>query len=371
VKTTWEQVLAWRLRRQFVDPRGDAAAAGVVGRLCGVQAQVPSAAETAVGVRQRTPDTGGIARGLADGSLLRIWAMRGTLHLLRSSEAAAYLSLIAAARTWTKPVWQRHFGATPQDVAALAEAVGTALEGRALTRDALVGELLADPRFHGMAEQLRSGWGALFKPLAWQGVLCHAPDPGGRTVFARPADLAPHWTGLPDPEEAAPVAIAAYLGAYGPATPEAFDAWLTRGSLRKTLLRRWFADMGDRLVQVDVDGWSAYLLAEHADELASCTPRGSVRLLGAFDQYVLGPGTRDTRILPAEHRDRVSRKGGWISPVVVVDGRICGVWELADGELVVSLFPGAEPLPEEALAAEAAHLARVGGRGEVPQVRTA
>lgn len=370
VKVTRDQVLAWRLRRQFVDPRGDAAAAEVVGRLCGVQAQVASAAETAVGTRQRAPDPAGIGRGLADGSLLRIWAMRGTLHLLRSAEAPAYLSLIAAARTWTKPVWQRHFGATPQDVAALADAVTEILDGRALTREELVAELLADRRFHGMAEQLRSGWGALLKPLAWQGVLCHAPGQGSRTVFARPADLVPHWRGLPEPDAAAPVVIAAYLGAHGPATPEAFDAWLTRNSLRKTLLRRWFEDMGEHLTRVEADGRSAYLLAEHADELADGTPSRSVRLLGAFDQYVLGPGTKDTWILPAEHRSRVSRRSGWISPVVVVGGRIRGVWELADDEVVVSLFPGAEPPPEEELAAEAAHLARISGRDGL-RVRTA
>jgi len=42
VKVSWDQVHAWRLRRQFLDPLGDADAADVVGRLCGVQAQVAS-----------------------------------------------------------------------------------------------------------------------------------------------------------------------------------------------------------------------------------------------------------------------------------------------------------------------------------------
>lgn len=365
MKVTWGQALAWRLRRQFVDPRGDASAGEVVSRLCGVQAQVASAAELAVGIRQRTPEIDGIKCGLADRSLVKTWAMRGTLHLLRSGEIGCYLSLIASARTWMKPVWQRAFGASPKDVADLTEAVSMILDGAVLTRDELVTELVADKRFKGMEEHLRSGWGALLKPLAWQGALCYGPSQGGKITFTRPASLIPGWQGLPEPDEAAPVAIAAYLGAYGPATPEVFDSWLSRSSLRKAALRRWFADMGEELTKVEVDGQTGYILAEHADELAGCTPSTSVRLLGAFDQYVLGAGTKDTQLLPAEHRSKVSRPGGWISPIVVVGGRIVGVWELADDDVVVSLFPGVETPSLKALQAEAVQVAQAGGLADL------
>ncbi|MGI5229898.1 winged helix DNA-binding domain-containing protein [Actinoallomurus sp. CA-142502] len=370
MKVTAGQVFAWRMRRQFVDPRGDTGAVDVAGRLCGVQAQVASAAETAVGLRQATPRIGEVKRRLADRSLVKTWAMRGTLHLLRPAELGAFLSLVASARVWEKPAWQRTFGATPQEVGELAEAVPAILDGAALTRDELVTALVADQRFTGMEEQLRSGWGALLKPLAWQGALCHGPVRSGNVTFTSPARLIPGWDGLPEPEAAAPVAIAAYLGAYGPATPEVFDAWLTRGSLRRTVVRRWFAEMGERLTEVEVDGRPAYVLTEHAGELADSAPSRSVRLLGAFDQYVLGPGTTDTRMLPAEHRARVSRAGGWISPVVIVGGRIAGVWEATGEEIVVSLFPGAGEPPVEALESEAAHVPRVSGLDTV-KVRTA
>jgi hypothetical protein len=48
---TWPQVLAWRMRRQFLDPVGGASAAEATRRLAGVQAQLASAAELAVAVR--------------------------------------------------------------------------------------------------------------------------------------------------------------------------------------------------------------------------------------------------------------------------------------------------------------------------------
>ena len=52
---TWDRALAWRLRRQLLDPIGSVSAPAVVRALCGVQAQVPSAAELAVAVRQAPP----------------------------------------------------------------------------------------------------------------------------------------------------------------------------------------------------------------------------------------------------------------------------------------------------------------------------
>ncbi len=123
--------------------------------------------------------------------------------------------------------------------------------------------------------------------------------------------------------------------------------------------------MGDQLTRVDVEGRDAYLLAEHADELARAKPSRSVRLLGGFDQYVLGPGTGEPQILPAQHRGNVCKSAGWISPVVLDGGRITGVWELTDDQVSVSFFPGAARPPSKALEAEVAHLSRALGRDQL------
>lgn len=369
MRVTWDQVFAWRLCRQHVLSRADEGAVAIAERLCGVQAQVTSAAELAVALRSTKPDPGGLVRALADGTLMKTWAMRGTLHALTPNLAAAYLSLVASARTWEKPAWQRTFGASPTEVAALAEAVAEALAAAVLTREELVEALVSAPQFHRLGAELRSGWGALLKPLAWQGALCHGPARGTKVTFTSPAHLVRDWSGLPEPDDAAPTAILAYLGAYGPATPETFDAWLTRNSLRKTTVRRWFADLGELLTEVDVEGRRAFLPTDQADALAAAAPSAAVHLLGAFDQYVLGPGTGDTVLLPAAHRAKVSRTAGWISPIVVVNGRIAGVWELAEDAVEITMFDDA-PLPKQGLDAAVAHVALAAGR-ETLTVRAA
>ena len=61
---TWPQVLAWRMRRQHLDPIGHVSVPEVVRRLCGVQAQVASSAELAIRVRRTSSRRGEVARAL-------------------------------------------------------------------------------------------------------------------------------------------------------------------------------------------------------------------------------------------------------------------------------------------------------------------
>lgn len=360
MKVTWGQVFAWRMRRQYLDPRTRLTASEIVGRLCGVQAQVWSAAETAVALRQSAPDRDRVRREFAGLALMKTWAMRGTLHLLKPSEAGAYLSLMETTGFWLKPSWQRVSGVTPRQIDELTEKVAGILDGAVLTRDQLVSQVVADKRFTGMEDRLRSGWGQVLKPLAWRGVLCHGANQGNKVTFTSPASQFPDW-GRPEPDEAAPAVIAAYLGAYGPATPEVFDRWLSLNSTSKPRLRQWFGDMGGKLTEVDVEGRRALMLTEHVAGLADIAECEGTRLLGGFDQYVLGPGTKDEMLLPKAHRAAVSRTSGWISPIVVVNGRVAGVWEILDHELVVSSFPDSGRLPLKELQKEAAHVARASG----------
>jgi Winged helix DNA-binding domain len=81
-----------------------------------------------------------------------------------------------------------------------------------------------------------------------------------------------------------------------------------------------------------------------------------VRLLPAFDQYVLGPGTKDPHVLDPARRGDVSRAAGWIAPVVLVAGRVAGTWEVEGGAVRIALFAEAPPMDGDVLTAEAAHL---------------
>ncbi len=356
LKASWAQALAWRLRRQLLDPIGAVGVTDVVRRLGGVQAQVASSADLAICLRRARPEPGDVARAIADGDLLKTWAMRGALHLVTPEEGGAFLSLMAAGRSWERPAWARYFGLTPQRMEHLRSTVRLALDGAVLTREELVGAIAEQPELTGLADELRSGWGTLLKPLAWQGDLCFGPSQGTRVTFMRPDDASPRWAGLPDPEVAAPIAIETYLRAYGPATPEAFGRWISGGYFGKRELRKPFDAMGDRLAEVDLDGSPALVMADDLDELAATRPTGAVRLLGGFDQYVLGPGTDDEHVIPAARRREVSRQSGWISPIVLSRGVVRGTWKLEGERVAISWFSEAGRPPRDALGAEVVRL---------------
>jgi Winged helix DNA-binding domain len=351
------------MRRQALEPlaAAGAGATDIVRWLCGVQAQVPSAAALAVAVRREAAAEAGVDEALRDRRLMRTWAMRGTLHLLPSDEAGAYLSLMGATRLWEKGSWQKAF-ISVDDMQALTEAIAAVLDGQTLTREELVAAVTAHlGRSHqALEEQLRSGWAAVLKPVAWQGLLCQATpsdDAPNRVRFARPDQWLPGWAGVPDPDDAARVVVPAYLRAHGPATMQTLDAWLTRNNSRKAALRGWFAAVEDDLATVEIEGHEggkddAYLMADDVDDLAATEPSETVRLLPGFDQYVLGPGTSAAAVVPPAHRPDVSRAAGWISPVVVAGGRVVGVWEPVDGAVKVQLFDDAPAPPAAALDAE-------------------
>jgi hypothetical protein len=359
VKVTWRQALAWRMQRQLLDPIGQLPVAGVVRRLCGIQTQVASSAELAVRVRREKSRPGEVSRALAEGRLIKTWAMRGALHLLTPEEGGAFLSLMAAGRSWELPSWQRYFGMTTKHWDLFRRAAREALHGTVLSREELIAAVTAQRELGHVGDVLRSGWGTLLKPLAWQGDLCFGPSRGSRVTFMRPEAASSRWAGVPDPDEAAPIVIVAYLGAYGPATFDNLRNWLSRGRIGARSLRTWFGALGKRLAEVDVDGERAYVLAEDLDKVASARPTAAVRLLPGFDQYVLGLGTEDGHVVPAARRAAVSRQSGWISPIVVARGVVCGTWALDGGQVRIAWFREAGRPPRNALEAEVSRLSSI------------
>jgi hypothetical protein len=360
------------MERQLLAPVGRLPVADVVRRLGGVQAQVASAAELAVHVRCEDSMAGKVDRALADGTVIKTWAMRGALHLLAPDVGSALLSLISAARPWSRPGWDRYFDMNPDRWAAYFDTARTALDGTTLTREELIAAIGAHPDLRHLADEMRSGWGTMLKPLAWQGELCFGPSRGNRVTFRRPADASAGWTGLPAPEEAAPIAIEAFFGAYAPATLEAFNHWMGGGWLRKRAIRELVgADGGGRLAEVDVEGRRAYVLAEHVDALAASPPTSAVRLLPNFDAWVLGPGSKDEHVVPPARRAAVSRQAGWISPVVIAGGEVAGTWEIEGDRLTIDWFGERGGPPRDALGVEIDRLAGILGRGLEASIRRA
>jgi hypothetical protein len=173
---------------------------------------------------------------------------------------------------------------------------------------------------------------------------------------------APRWGGIPDLEDAGPRAITAYFRTYGPATFDHVHHWLGANlSAGRRRLDRWLSDLADRLVAVDVEGTTAYVIAGDAESLTAARPSNAVRFLPGHDQWVMGPGTRDSHITPQACRQAMSRKAN----PVIVGGVVRGTWAVKKdkkNEIAVTWLDEVQP-PQKSVEGEAQRLAAILGDG--------
>lgn len=324
---TWSQAAAWRARRHHLDRRAPAGKLlAVASRLCGLHAQVLSCAELQVWARVEALDRGAVQRALwEERTLVKTWAMRGTLHVLPAAELPLWHAALSTSRRYATPErWQKYVGITLDELDAITVAVGEALHNRLLTREELAREI-ARTRSPELGQKVAaSSWGMMLKPAAFTGRLCFAPSVGTRVQFTNPQS----WLGLAKngvaPEEATAEVTRRFLASYGPATARDLSRWWNGGGV--SLGRQWLASLGAEIAEVAVEGTPAWMLAGDLKRLRDVEPPRSVRLLPGFDPYVVASSHHTGHLMPGDFRSRVFRPQGWISPVLAVDGRLFGVW---------------------------------------------
>jgi hypothetical protein len=336
----WGQVMAWRLRRHQLEERAPAdAMLEVTARIAGLHAQVMSSAELTLWARLDGVEPDAVQRALwQDRTLVKTWAMRGTLHLLPAAELPLWQAARSTTRLWEAGSWLRGFGVTREELAQLLDAVGEALDGRMLTREELAGEVARLTGSPKLGDKLRERWGALLKPAAALGRLCFAPSKGQQVRFTRSDSWLGRWE-QHDPEQALLEVFRRFLAASGPVTREDVTRWW--GVPSAAQVQKRIERLGEEVTVVDVDGTSAYLLAADAGGLAAATPSRSVRLLPAFDQYVVTATRQAEHLTPGPFKDRIYRPQGWLSPVLLVGGRMDGTWrqEAKGRRLLVTIEP--------------------------------
>jgi hypothetical protein len=357
---TWQQVNAWRLSQHSLSPRlqrQDFIQAVV--RTGGLQAQVMSAAELALWTR-----VDGLAREdvqtalWQDRTLIKTWAMRGTLHLIAADELPLYVAARSLYDTRNWAGYFAYYGITPDQQEALIAAISHVLGSQPLTREQLAAALadhIGAPAVRSLI--LSSSWGSPLKPLAFRGDLCFGPNQGQNVTFVRPSAWIGTWQPV-EPQAALQEIARRYLWAYGPATPEDFARWWAGGGLIPA--KKLFKSLEDQLEAVDVAGWRAMALRTTLEPMQKLEAADTVRLLALFDPYVLGIGRDIEPLLPKIYKLKVYRPQGWISAVVLVDGYIKGVWEYTTRRtqtiVKVQLFAPPTAAVRRGIAAEAQRL---------------
>jgi len=193
----------------------------------------------------------------------------------------------------------------------------------------------------------------------FRGDLGFGPSEGRTPIFVNPRTWLREWQEW-DPQEAQQVITRRYPRTYGPATPCDFGFWWDGGGT--TFGQKMFRALGDEVATVEVAGWQATALRSTLAAMANMKVGPSVRLLPMFDGYVLTQSRNFAPVLVPEHKGKVFRPAAWVSAVVLVDGKIAGVWEYATRkehtQVKVRMFtPPGEPV-RQGIETEAERLAR-------------
>ena len=297
-----------RLRAQRLTGPRSADPVEAIRAVVGVQAQDRRAAFLAVRARAPGTTAEAIEHALSgDRALARTWAMRGTLHLLAAADLPLVLAVFGPLHLARGERRLTHLGLPPAEAQRSTEvAAEIVAEEGPLTR-------------HELAERLRAR-GVPVDPkgqapihvvgrAAHAGVLVEAGVRGREELYG-PIDPGP----LPDRDAAVAELARRYAAAHAPATAADFAAW--SGLPAADVRRAWVEPAPGG------DGADA----------------GPVRLLPAFDEWLLGWSSRDL-VLDPRHAKRVAPGGGIIRPVAIADGRVFATWRLDRPKRRVELDP--------------------------------
>ncbi|MDD7930538.1 winged helix DNA-binding domain-containing protein [Microbacterium thalli] len=327
--------------------------AGAAGHMLAVQAQEFWAGRWALAVRTAgDPVLREVDAAFEDGTLVRSWTQRGTLHIVRSTDLPALLAVTADRQQRAAAGILRGLAVDDAVLARAERAARSALcGGGRLTREAF-----ADVLRGAGIDPAASRGNHILSALAVRGVLAFGPvvpRAGGptREQFLVAVDELPAARGVADP--LADI-FAGYVRSHGPARVEDFRWW---AGLPIGLSRRAAETAGDRVVELEPGLFAA---REPAAEVPVPRPSAIVAL-PPFDEYYLSYADRTT-LCTRELAQRIGPTlNGQVAPVLVAGGRVVGVWRhsVALGRHHLPPEPVVVTDPEVAASEVAAALARV------------
>jgi hypothetical protein len=328
----------------------------------GIQAQIAAHANFAVAQRVKGMTQAEIDRALwTDRSLIKTWAMRGTVHWLPVTEEPTFVSGMRVIREPMYAGWWAREGYSSQQIEQLYGAVLDALVDGPRTRQEVTAEVV--PAVGKWAEPfLLSGWGGVFKGMCASGLIVFGPSRGTNITFAR----RDHWTDqtmVEDRDAALVELMRRYVRSFGPVTMQDTAYWI--GAYQRDLKPYW-EQLLPELTAVEVAGETRYVLAEDVDDLTAMEgAKLPVRLVPAFDPLLLAYRDK-AQLLDMRFHKRIYGAAAWVYPAVLIDGWVAGAWkyERKAKQVIITIEPFRKitKTAQKAIQREANYLASISGR---------
>lgn len=291
--------------------------------VCGVQAQVMTSAFLQLWARNHAITRAEIESALwRDRTLVKTSLMRQTLHLIPADEFHLYIAAVKSSRMAGTLRIMARFGIDREEADALTAQIMDSLSKGALGRPAITAAVR--PK---VSKRVRAWMDKVFSIVrlpVFEGLVCYGRAESSEVSYVRADVWLRNLKSQPISETEAQCALfRKYLRAYGPATMRDFSHW---SGIPMQRVKPLVPVLEPELEEIYGEQKASYLLREDIAILNRKSGNAAcVRLLPSFDTYLLAHRAK-AHLLSAEHYKRVYRNQGWISPVLLIDGAIAGVW---------------------------------------------
>ena len=309
-----------RLAHHAIAERSCTSPVEAVRHMLAMQGQDFSSAKWSIGVRTPGATEAGVEAAFANGTIVRSWPMRGTLHVTLAEDLLWMLDLLAPRMIQSGASRRKELELDEATLVRAGEIAQRELEvERCLTRE----EILAAIEQSGISIAGQRGYHILFH-LSVTKLLCIGPPHKKAQTFVLFRD----WVKGSRPrerDEALEEIARRYFFSHGPATMADFVGWtkLTTADAKKAI-----ALAAEYLTEFEI-GDAKYFIPRNAEDswaAARAKVMGTAVVLSGFDEYVLGYKERASVISAGDFAKVVPGNNGVFMPTIVIDGQVRGIW---------------------------------------------
>jgi hypothetical protein len=317
-------IVRYRLHHQRISNHDFQSAEQVVSWMGAVQAQDFLGALWAVGLRLRGSSEGDIEQALGEGSIVRTWPMRGTLHFVAAADVRWMLKLM------TPRILERAAGRL-RDLELDAK---TLARSRRIFEKAMAGgRPHSRPGMYKLLDaagiQTDGGRGLhILWQLAQDGLICFGPRQGKQQTFVLLDEWIPKTAPLDHSESLGRVALR-YFRSHGPATLPDLAWW---SGLKLSDAKLGLDQVRTQLAHAQSNGQTYWMDPALPD---SARRKSDIYLLPAYDEYFVAYKERSAALGSLGDKSIGLNSFIVLGPTILVDGQLVGTWKrvFAGGQL--------------------------------------
>ena len=312
---TSSQIVRYRLHQQQLSHQKFDDAESMVAFMGALQAQDYAAAKWSVGARLPEMTDAGVEQAIADRTIIRTWALRGTLHFVAPADVRWMITHLSPRVKKKSAARNRELELDDAIFSKSNAVIVSALQGgKAFTREEL-GAAFERKRISTKGERM----GHLLLRAALDQVICLGPRNGKQFTYVLLDEWVPKKKTMKQDEAMATLALR-YFTSHGPASLEDFAWW---SGLTTTDAKAALESVSTQLHSETVDGQTYWM----SPSLPTIKKTSKAYFIPGFDEYLLGYTDRSAMVEDGHVKRVVNSSNGMYSSTILLDGRVAGLWK--------------------------------------------